>query len=70
MLWPGVPREVDTRLVWKAADGGTSRALEQLDLSAGSQRCGRHSSQLSKAGFEPATVTTVAPSAALPALQW
>lgn len=49
---PRVPREVDTSLVWKAASGGTSRALEQLDHSTGSERCGRCSSQMDRAYLE------------------
>lgn len=69
-LWPGVPREVGTWLVWKAADSGGSRALEQLDLSAGSQRCRRRSFQLGRAGFEPArTFSASSPRLLLSVLQ-
>lgn len=58
---PRVPREVDTWLVWKTGSGGTSRALEQLDSSTGSQRCGRCSSQLDRAYLERANTFSASP---------
>jgi len=41
--------------LWNAASGDISSALEQLDLSVDTQRCGINRSQLGMAGLEPAS---------------